>query len=208
METTSNTITAYPLTYPTGWTRTPKHKVTASRFGTWKAKPTVWQAIHALNPELRLLRAKDVIISTNLRLRNDGLPMSTQKEPDDAGAAVYFTLNQKPRVLACDKWRTVGENLWAIAKHVEALRGQERWGVGTLDQAFTGYAALPAETGIDWHSALGLMGDVTRDEINQKYRKLLIEHNAHPDVGGDRAEFERLTKAREQALAQVNGNSH
>lgn len=199
----NDTITAYPLSYPVGWARTPKHKITRSRFGTYRAPVTTWKAIQALQRELNLLGARNVIISTNLKLRNDGLPASSQREPDDAGAAVYFQLNKKPRVLACDKWKTVGENLYAIAKHVEALRGQERWGVGTLDQAFTGYAALPSETGQHWTSVLGLSLDSDAATITAKYRKLVVEKNAHPDRGGDADEFIRLTQARDEALAEI-----
>lgn len=198
-----DTITAYPLTWPVGWRRTPWHEISRSRFGTRYKPVSTAQATNHLNHELRLLGAQDIIISTNLRLRNDGLPMSSQREPEDAGAAVYFQLNKKPRVLACDKWKLVGENLYAIAKHVEALRGQERWGVGTLDQAFTGYAALPAETGVHWTSVLGLSLNVTREEVSAKYLRLVKERGAHPDVGGSAEEFKMLTAARDAALKEI-----
>lgn len=202
-------ITAYPLAWPMAWKRTPREKIRRSRFGTYSNAghshnpPSTHRGTQALLNELRLLGARDVVISTNLQLRNDGLPYSNQREPSDAGAAVYFVLNKKPRVLACDAWRTVGENLYAIAKHVEALRGQERWGVGTLDQAFTGYAALPAETGQHWTSVLGLGLNATRDDINAKAREIIAREKLHPDVGGDSAAFQRIVNAREQALADI-----
>lgn len=203
----SDTITAYPLTYPTGWARTPKNKVERSRFGKagyMRSPPTTWQGVQALNHELELLGAKDVIVSTNLKLRNDGLPASSQRNPDDAGAAVYFQLNKKPRVLACDKWQTVGENLWAIAKHIDALRGQERWGVGTLDQAFTGYAQLEAETGQHWTSVLGLTLNASPEDVNEKFKQFAKTN--HPDAGGDTKEFVRYKLARDAALQQLNGH--
>ena len=54
-------------------------------------------------------------------------------------------------VLACDRWDRPEHNLRAIAKHVEAIRGQERWGVGSVAQAFRGYQALPSRaTGKPW----------------------------------------------------------
>ena len=199
----ADTITAYPLTYPVGWARTPQHKITRSRFGKPHKPVTTWQGVQAVNYELRLLGARDAIISTNLRLRNDGLPMSSQSDPEDRGAAVYFQLNDKPRVLACDRWQFVGENLYAIAKHIEALRGQERWGVGTLDQAFTGYAALPAETGQHWTSVLGLTLNATADDVKEKFHQFAKQH--HPDRGGDRDEFERVSRAREEALVEIEG---
>lgn len=202
MSTQENT-TAYPLSYPHGWPRTPRANIKRSNFGTRQKPITTDRAIKALALELKRLNATDVVISTNLRLRNDGYPMSSQRDPDDRGAAVYFKLKGKPRVLACDKWLLVGENLYAIARHIEALRAQERWGVGTLDQAFTGYAALPATTGEHWTSVLGLTRAATRDEVNQQFLKIVRERNAHPDVGGSRAEFDKLTTAREQAWHEL-----
>ena len=46
---------------------------------------------------------------------------------------------------ACDKWRDVYDNIYAIGKTIEALRGIERWGTGDMvEQAFTGFVALPS----------------------------------------------------------------
>ncbi len=204
----SESITAYPLTYPTGWARTPKSQIIQSRFGKagWtRTPPSTWQGVQAVNHELELLGAREVIISSNLKLRNDGLPASSQRNPEDAGAAVYFQLNKKPRVLACDKWATVGENLWAIAKHIDALRGQERWGVGTLDQAFTGYAQLEAETGQHWTSILGLTLNATPEDVKEKFLQFAKQY--HPDAGGDPEQFKKVSLARDAALKQLNGHS-
>lgn len=204
----AESITAYPLSYPMGWQRTPRSKITRSRFGDSRRPPTVAHAIQTLQRELRLLAARDVVISTNLRLRLDGLPYGSIREPEDTGAAIYFKLNGNPRVLACDRWLTVGENIYAIARHIDAVRAQSRWGVGTLDQAFTGYAQLEAETGVDWRSALGLAGAENADDINFKYRFLVKKLGAHPDAGAESAdEFHRLTRARDAALKELE-NGH
>jgi hypothetical protein len=105
----------------------------------------------------RLGAAEGPVISTNLKLRLDGLPRSDQATPADPGVAVYFELDGKTIVLACDKWNRVADNIYAIAKHVDALRGQDRWGVGTVEQAFRGYTALPSGDGTDpWWHVLGV----------------------------------------------------
>ena len=91
------------------------------------------------------------MISTNLKLRLDGLPRSDQATPADPGVAVYFELDGKTIVLACDKWNRVADNIYAIAKHVDALRGQDRWGVGTVE------AGLPRLHGAAlrrWHRSV------------------------------------------------------
>ena len=83
-------------------------------------------------------------MSSNIPRGKQGSPISNIGVLKDPGVAVYFTIKEKPVSLACDKWVHVEDNIWAIAKHIEALRGQERWGVGSIEQAFAGYTALPA----------------------------------------------------------------
>ena len=61
-------ITAYPLQWPAGWPRTRMPKL--SKFGNY----TFEQARRELMRELNLLGARNVVISSNLRLRNDGFP--------------------------------------------------------------------------------------------------------------------------------------
>lgn len=125
--------TAYPLSWPIGW---PRNKSTVrSRFGTWRNKPSVARSRDVVIAELKRAGVADwkVVISTNLPLRRDGLPYSNQKEPDDTGAAVYWKDRKgKQLVLACDKYDTVGDNLYAIGKTIEATRGIERWGSVTV----------------------------------------------------------------------------
>jgi hypothetical protein len=164
---------------------------------------TVSDATGDLLPELRRLGASRIVISTNVELRRDGLPRSDRREPNDPGAAVYFTLKGLPRVLACDKWCGVGENLYAIAKHIEALRGQERWGVGSVEQAFAGYAALPtpSSNGNNCWTVLDIPFGSSVDRINAAYREL--SQVRHPDRGGTHESMAALNKAREEALNTV-----
>jgi hypothetical protein len=128
--------------------------------------------------------------------RKDGQPYSNQAQPKDPGVAVYFELKGKAVSLACDKWDRVEDNAWAIAKHVEALRGQERWGVGSVDQAFRGYMALPGvgeTSGLSWWTTLGVPINSTFDQVKEAYRTLAKKH--HPDRNGDSELFRRVTEA-------------
>lgn len=185
-------ISAYPLTWPAGWKRTPWHQVGTSQFG----KHTLHECTYKILAEVRLLGGTQCILSTNVRLRLDGLPYSNQRQPDDKGIAVYFHYRKKPIVFACDRWRTVEDNLWAVAKHIEALRGQERWGVGNLEQAFTGYVALPAP--VQWWDVLGVSPQATEDDVRAAYRQLAKVH--HPDAGGTHENFVAVQQAYERAL--------
>jgi hypothetical protein len=163
---------------------------------------TAATATDRLVRELDLLRADTnrAVLSTNIALRLDGRPRSDQTEPTDPGAAVYFTVDGKDRALACDKWRRVADNIAAIAAHIEAIRAIARYGVGTLEQAFAGYTALPP-TAEDWSIVLMVPTSATRADIQAAYRQLAAIH--HPDRGGRHEDMARLTAARDRALEVV-----
>lgn len=151
--------------------------------------------------QLKLLGVGDwlVIISTNIPLRKDGVPYSNQRQPIDGGAAVYFKIKNRPQVLAVDKWNKVEDNLWAIAKDIEAQRGRIRWGVGTIEQAFAGYTALPApgSTADDWRTVLGVTVADTFEEVSAAYKAKAL--SAHPDRGGSHERMAWINQAWQQA---------
>lgn len=210
-------VTRYPLDWPTGWKRTNfrgqsnfNKKVSRTRPDGSRCQLTenltVGDGLRRLTDELRRLGARNPVISSNLRRNLDGSITAGQaKMLEDPGIAVYFRLNQQPRVLACDKWNSAADNMAAIAGHIEAIRAQERYGVGTLDQAFAGYAALPAKgetQGGDWRAELDFKpGDtpITLEVVEARYRALLRER--HPDVGGTHDAIVRLNRARDAARA-------
>lgn len=147
-----NETQAFPLHWPPGRARTtyrqdaPFHrKEWAGDGGNWKrqVKLTIADSRDRVMKELKMLGASGVVISSNLELKMDGTPRSAQREPTDPGIAVYFQLRQIPHCLSCDKWRKAADNLAAIAKYVEAMRGQIRWGVGDVASMFAGFKALP-----------------------------------------------------------------
>jgi hypothetical protein len=206
-------VQRFPLQWPVGWKRTPAASRKPARFGVrrssvpggWGAKHwlSVADALARLQSELRMLGAAAEVLSTNVVLRLDGLPRSGQGEPVDPGAAVYFGLKGKPRCLACDRWTRVADNIAAIAAHVEAIRAVDRYGVGTMEQAFAGYAQLQAGP-TDWRSVLGLGHySVTMDDVDAAFKRLA--RIAHPDAGGTDAEMARLNQAREIARAELGG---
>lgn len=205
MTTTQTHVTRCPLAWPIGWTRHTGLRARAkfgrqTTTGAWRSKQglTAAQAIERLRLELDRLGARDVVLSTNLQVRLDGWPRSDQRQPQDPGAAVYFTLRHQDRCLACDRWDRVEDNIAAIAAHVEALRGIDRWGVGTIDQAFRGYTALPAPaTAEEWWRVLGVPLNATLDRAEEAFRRLAFDQ--HPDRGGSHDEMTRLTAAREAA---------
>lgn len=187
-------INAYPLQWPPGWPRTTQHR--PSKFGTY----TFEQMRREVLRELKLLRATDIVISSNLRLRQDGYPYSGQRQPDDVGLAVYFKLNGEDQCIPCDKWNRIEDNLRAIVKTIEALRGLERWGAKEMvNAAFRGFKALPAQaivtpfTAKPWHEVLEVAPTASAETVKAAYRSLLLRH--HPDQGGDEARFHDVQRA-------------
>lgn len=187
-----------------GWPRAKFRR--ASSFGRGH---TVHSATQFVLKELHRLGAEAVIVSTNVELRLDGLPRSNAPTPSDRGVAVYFRLKKVDSVLACDLWDRVEHNLHAIGKHIEAIRGQARWGVGTTDQAFAGYKALPQNASAEtnghrpWWVVMGFEDDAqTFEVIRDCYRMLAKER--HPDVnGGDSSAFVELRQAYEEACFDI-----
>ena len=192
---------AYPLYWPEGWKRTQGHQRKRSRYQVKMAK-----ARDDLLKELRLLGARDVVISTNVALRRDGLPYANTPEPGDPGVAVYWNDDQ---VIACDCWTTVAENMRAVGLTVGALRQIERTGASQiLERAFLGFKALPpAPSGpMDLHAArteFGLNGaPFTEVDVEKRYKKLARER--HPDNGGSQEAMVRLNQARDVLLGAAS----
>lgn len=194
---------AYPLYWPEGRPRTPPHRRQRSRFVTGFGA-----SVKAVVGELRRLGARLPVVSTNVALRRDGLPLASAKRVDDPGVAVYFTYKGKQVCFACDRWDKVEDNIWAVAKTIEAMRGIARWGTGDmLDAAFTGFAALPPPGEPNWRELLG--NPSTLDEAEASYR--LRAKTAHPDLGGSADQMTELnaaiSKAREALTARPSPES-
>ncbi len=195
----SNTgIEAYPLAWPEGWPRTPAGQRKSSRYEVSFAT-----ARDQLLRELRLASSgfsssRDIVLSTNVPTRRDGLPYADMREPQDPGAAVYWTSRKgEPMALACDTWRTVRENVRALGLAIESLRQLERCGASAiLDRAYSGFKRLPAPA--DPWAVLGVRRGASRDELTARLRELAREH--HPDKGGSSETMSRINAAYQEAL--------
>lgn len=177
----------YPLTWPAGWPRTPTWKRGPSPF-----KTTPDKAHRELMEELQRLGARKVLLSSNLKLRQDGAPYANQ--PRDEGIAVYFTRKGKEMVLACDKFARREDNMRAITKTIDAIRGIERWGSSDMmERAFTGFTQLGYDSGRKWWDVLGVASDAPASVVDAAYYQR--RSATHPDKGGDAAEFAAVNAA-------------
>lgn len=193
---------SYPLQWPESWPRTPDHRrSTRSQFNT-----TFDLARSELMKELRLLGATNVVVSSWLPLRRDGMPYSDQarRRLDDPGVAVYFLLRKRQMVMARDAYTSVHDNLRSIGLGIAHLRGLERHGGGTMmERAFAGFVALPpAGNGGSrpWWDVLGISRDAGTASIREAHRRMLMEH--HPDRGGSSVIMAEANAARDAALKE------
>lgn len=217
-----STVDAYPLQWPDGWPRTEPGDRKYGRFGTRGIEPgrswssskdiTIAQAITRIRSELSALDGgrthwdridpDQTVISTNLRQRNDGLPYSNQRDPEDPGAAVYFVMDGKRQCIPCDSYTKVAQNLAGIAATIEALRTLERHGSGLMERAFTGFTALPPPIVGEppWYEVLQVPADAGPDAVRAAYRSL--RKCSHPDHGGDADRFAAVCRAWDIYLKQ------
>lgn len=209
---------AFPLSWPDGWKRTkcrvhaqfsktrePRYDAQGQPLYQGKTRLAVSDAVRRLLAELERMGVKedDIIISTNVPLRLDGMPRSDQ-EPGDPGAAVYWQKKgQQMRCMAIDQYWRVADNLAAIAATLDAMRAIERHGgAEILNRAFLGFAALPEKATQAWRETLGIGERATIDVVEDRFRALAKMH--HPDQGGNREEFEKIVQARDAARLELS----
>lgn len=199
----------FPLEWPIGRARTPSRKRKSSAFkalGFGRARDD-------LVAELRRFGARDVVLSTSIPVRLDGLPLASfSRQPDDPGVAVYFSLSGESReaprryyAIACDGYRKVEENLRALVHTIAAMRTIERHGSSQLlEQAMSGFAALPAEgeSGA-WWTTLGFAERPNLADAKTRWRELVAQN--HPDRGGSPDRMVVLNDAIDRAEREDTG---
>ncbi len=202
-------ITAYPLSWPIDRSRTKHHTRLRGKFAHDGKKISVSRATRRVTEQLsRFTRvgrnfrvpSDSVIISTDIKLRKDGLPFSSARIPDDPGVAVYFCLDGDNMVISIDTYKSLADNMAAIAATVESMRTLDRHGSGIMVRAFTGFKSLPNPDRRRWRDVMGDIDDI--HEVERRYKQLASER--HPDKGGSAEAFAELTKARADARKEFN----
>jgi hypothetical protein len=213
----SEVIQAFPLQWPPGWRRSTTRTRAKFSKGVRKYTNSVGgqsssyvqqQDLSIADGRERVLLelqrmgidGADLVISTNLPLRMDGLPRGDARNPSDPGVAVYWRKGKVNRCMAIDRYDRVTDNLAAIAATLEAMRAIERHGgAEILDRAFTGFVALAAPE--QWFQVLNVSATAGRTTIEEAYRRLAMVH--HPDRGGTAEQMARINQARDDGLEQL-----
>lgn len=202
-------LRAYPLAWPEGWKRRESWNRAGGNFKSYGSRITVAKATERILGELEKMGVDEnnVVVSTNLKLRLDGLPRSDQPQPSDPGTAVYWRKGEtgQMKCIAIDRYQRVEDNLAALAATLEAMRAIERHGgAEILERTFQGFAALPQTASSTWRAQLELPpdGPLTLEQVETAFRSLANQH--HPDKGGDPARFREITEARAAARLELS----
>jgi hypothetical protein len=200
-------VQAFPLAWPQGWPRTPEnaresgYQFTEADFGSGARIPvSLENAYSLLREELMRLKAANIVVSWNYRHDQYGFPIETEFAPRNQGVAVYFWLNGRAMVMACDRYERAAANLRSVALAIEAMQQLQRHGGGVMmERAFAGFAALPRPPSC-W-DVLDIEEGAPRADIERAFR-----HRAkkvHPDAGGNDHAMAELNAARDQALKEI-----
>ena len=185
----------HPLTWPEGWPRTRKPQPAGNTFGKTN---TLWKAAISIHSQLELMGAEDVQLSSDLQLRNDGMPRSGQRLVLDPAVAVYFTRDGENLVIACDLYDRIEANMRAVALIVESTRRIERYGGDRMmKRVYTGFLQITGPVSEPWWEVLCCKQDADMHTVDFCYRNLV--KTAHPDAGGSDKAMERLNKAIQEA---------
>jgi hypothetical protein len=192
---------AYPLQWPKGQQKSLYQD--GSRF-----KTTLNAAIRFVQDEIARLGGKDIVISSNRRVNLDGSMSKRATGWDDTAVAIYFTESKQQRVFACDRWNKLEDNIYAIGKTIEALRGIERWGSKTMArQGFAGFTALPPpEESFNWRKFFADHGfpEMPANEVFIQAAYSKLSKDLHPDrPTGDASKMADLNRARDEALKEL-----
>lgn len=148
-----------------------------------------------IEAELERWRIRQFIISRNHQRIYAG---------DPAAAVWWLDRKGEIRVLACDKYTKLADNMHAIRLTLEAMRALERWGAYTAEQAAEGARlALPAPESerIDWRALLGSISGLAPDK-----QLVLCEHayrSMSREAAGDEAKQRTLNLAIEAARREL-----
>lgn len=204
----SDAPAAYPLAWPKGRPRTPWKDRIPGGFTAEKKRATIARALDKLEDQCDRFEASYPLVSTDLPVKLNGKLRAGAGEPNDPGAALYFTRFGKPYVLACDTFTTLAQNIAAIANHIDATRRIERYGVASAEEMLQAFSALPppppggstiiGEVAKHWSEVLGLDRDkATADTVGAVYRTLAR------DAAGDTSKLLNLNLARDAALRDL-----
>jgi hypothetical protein len=170
-----------PLRLPEGWNRTlPNATVFNNQFATGVS---IVDAVRYIQDEVNATDAVRAVLYTNYTsLLSD---RTRAKKGLSDGASLELSLGNTKAFLACDKWRNLAQNLYALHMAVRHVRLFEEWGIATIEYMLSPFdvrkhhvhapsndSALQEEHEMpEWMEALGLGRTATLADANAVYRQ-------------------------------------
>jgi len=171
--------------------------------------------LNLLESEMTAVSAKDAILTAFIpknQIRADGWPLSSAKAAGP-GLILSFTSNGQPREFAADHYDDWKDNLYAVAKTLEALRGINRWGGASSGKQYAGFSPvlapdaqpMPASFASSQSAAVFLADHAEGWSAGQILNNSLVLKSAynaasiklHPDTGGTHEGFVQLQQAKD-----------
>lgn len=123
----------------------------------WPGEPTKYRrdaqfrssyakTLDLLENELHKIGAKEITVQAFFRMdqiRNDGWPYSAAR-PSAPGVILSFRTKAGALSFPCDQYRTIDDNLRAIALSLTALRAVDRYGVTKRAEQYAGWKRIEA----------------------------------------------------------------
>jgi DnaJ-domain-containing protein 1 len=187
------------IDWPAGFERTPADERGPKRqFDT-----SLSEAFDHLETHLRRSDIEDYRYSFDAQSRKaDDRPYS-RANPDDPGFVLRWTKDGGQFAIACDAHSRLRDNVHEVGKYV-AEKGRMSRRPATTGRSEFANARLPSgddETVVASappHDVLEVSPDADPSVVEAAYRAKIKE--VHPDNGGDRDEFQRVKRAKEQLI--------
>lgn len=173
-----------------------------------ESRNRVFREIAAFTGNARywVIAPDECLLTTNMETNLDGTMRARQRKPEDQGAALVMPWNGRKTVIAVDCFYTLEQNIAGIASALEAVRRLHRLDASMMDQAMSGFQALPPPdvvAGRSWRSVLGFKETdrPTFEEAKRSYR--ICASAAHPDKGGQPGVAADVNRAWEECKLEL-----
>lgn len=197
---------AHPVQWPSDQQLTPKYEKSINR--SFSAGMSVAEAIGFLQEEVKALGdVKEAVLYTDFE--DIDKPARTRRVGHDNAAIIRLKMASGSYRLACDRWATTEQNIYALHLGIRNIRSNVGFGVGDLAKALGGYAvsvSTVAGAGAavasgkpleEWRLLLGLGHTATLDDAHAVYRRRA------KSAANDQDELVRLNLAMDQASKEL-----
>jgi hypothetical protein len=190
-----------PLRFPDGWERTLPHQTMFNP--QFAQNVNITDGVRYVQDEVTAIQANSAKLFTNYNsLLSD---RSRTKQGLSEGASLQITVGSCQAFLACDRWQSLAQNLYALHLAIRHTRLFQDWGIVSTERILGIFDSRPTTKQIntsdtyvpEWMQFLGLGSTATLADANAIYRQRakIVAH--------DEDALLQLNQAIEQARASL-----